>query len=190
MGQSVSGDSQDTIKNYYGIRVIPSRAMNIYGIAIGPVGSEVVCFMPYTKKSHGLNIQIPGQGFNSVFMMKPIQAKALTVDKMDTIQLSALHNGLIVSPLGTFTSKINGVSLSGWMSAGLVLNGFSFNLVYNRYECLNGVSTGMVNHASEMKGVQIGLVNNAAKLRGFQIGLWNTNQKRSLPLLNWCLEKE
>lgn len=41
-----------------------------------------------------------------------------------------------------------------------------------------------------MKGVQIGLVNNAAKLRGFQIGLWNTNQKRSLPLFNWCFEKE
>ncbi|MDR9399089.1 MAG: hypothetical protein RI562_08500 [Salibacter sp.] len=190
MGQSASGDSQDTIKNYYGIRVIPSRAMNIYGIAIGPVGSEVVCFMSYTKKSHGLNIQIPGQGFNSVFMMKPIQAKALTVDKKDTIQIGALHNGLIVSPLGTFTSKINGVSLSGWMSAGLVLNGFSFNLVYNRYEYLNGISIGMVNHAGEMNGAQVGLVNNAAKLRGFQIGLWNTNQKRSLPLFNWCFEKE
>jgi hypothetical protein len=123
-------------------------------------------------------------------MMKPIQAKALTVDKMDTIQVGALHNGLIVSPMGMLTSQVNGVSLSGWMSAGLKLNGFSFNLVYNRYEYLNGVSIGMVNHTGKMNGVQVGLVNNATNLRGIQLGLWNTNQKRSLPIINWCFEKE
>lgn len=41
-------------KNRYGIWLIPSPSKNISGIAIGLVGSETICNLPYTKYSHGL----------------------------------------------------------------------------------------------------------------------------------------
>lgn len=97
----------------------------------------------------------------------------------------AIHNGLIISPLGTFTDQVNGISFSLWMSMGKKINGLSFNLLWNFYEQINGISIGFVNHTAMTKGIQIGLVNKTKKLRGFQFGLWNKNERRSLPIINW-----
>ena len=89
--------SQDTIKlkNRYGIWGIPSWAHNIYGIAIGPFGMESACGVDYTKRSHGINIQIPGQGFIQPAYMK----YPLLETKPDSIEFSikkswkkAIHN--------------------------------------------------------------------------------------------------
>jgi hypothetical protein len=183
-------------RNRYAIALIPSGARNIYGIAIGPVGSEAFCNLAYTKYSHGLNLQIPGQGFFQVFYIKSyFFGKAeQTPDNdslafYDTLPLRAVHNGLIISPFGTFTPKVNGISLSLFMSMGRTVNGISINPLWNLYEKINGFTIGVVNTVSTMKGVQIGIFNKTANLHGVQIGLWNKNQKRSLPILNWNFKR-
>ena len=179
--------------NKYVIGFIPSKANNIFGIAIGPFGSEVICDKPYTKYSHGLNIQIPGQGilqtfyiFNSPF--KQVYKNKIIDDefiKKDTSFKRAIHNGLILSLLGTFTDQVNGVSISGWMSLGKNINGVSINLLWNLYYEINGLSIGIFNSTLVMNGIQIGFINRTVKLKGVQVGLWNRNEKRSLPLINW-----
>lgn len=190
--QSDSLEFDKKAKNRYVIWFIPSAAKNIYGIAIGPVGSEVICDKPYTKFSHGLNIQIPGQGILQTFYINKFKLTGLygkedstSLSIQDTLPKRAIHNGLLISPLGSFTDQVNGISLSLWMSMGKKVNGLSFNLLWNLYKEVNGVTVGLVNHVDTMKGLQIGLVNNTNKLRGFQIGIWNKNEKRSLPIINW-----
>ncbi len=180
-------------KNHYVIWFTPSASANIYGIALGPVGSEAICKRPYTKYSHGLNLQIPGQGFLQTFYIGKLKFRDLEIsdslgsnDSGDSIYYKkAQHNGLLVSVFGTFTDQVNGLSLSLWMSMGKKVNGLSFNLLWSVYEQANGVSIAFVNYTADTKGVQVGLINKTKKLRGFQFGLWNKNEKRSLPILNW-----
>jgi hypothetical protein len=172
--------------------LIPSAATNIYGIAIGPFGSEAVCKRPYTKYSHGLNFQVLGQGFLQTFYINKVKFKDFrktgnndSISTIDTIPKRAIHNGLLISPFGSFTDQVNGISFSMWMSMGRKINGLSFNLLWNLYHKINGVSIGLVNHAFMTKGLQIGIVNKTVKLRGFQFGLWNKNERRSLLIINW-----
>lgn len=179
-------------KDRFGIWLIPSASKNIYGIAIGPVGSEAICNRPYTKYSHGLNLQILGQGFFQTFYINKVKFKDFHANEntdslslQDTLPLRAIHNGLMISPLGTFTNQVNGISFSLWMSMGQKINGLSINLLWNLYEQINGITLGFVNQTAVTNGLQIGLVNKTKKLRGFQFGLWNKNDKRSLPIINW-----
>jgi hypothetical protein len=173
------------------IRLIPSAATNIYGIAIGPVGSEVLCKRYYTKFSHGLNIQIPGQGFLQTFYIGIFyRLNFFDTLYVDTIPSRAIHNGLLISLLGTFTDRVNGISCSFWMSMGKKINGLTANLFWNVYRKVNGVSIGCVNFSKITNGMQIGLYNRSQILNGLQIGLWNRNGKRSLPFINWGFTKK
>ena len=180
--------SQDTLqalkKDRYGIWLIPSWSKNIYGIAIGPVGNEAACGVDYTKYTHGLNIQVPGQGFIQVLYFNYGLPNASEID-VKKIHKKTIHNGLMISVLGTFTDQINGVSISGFMSMGTMINGISINPFWNRYYQVNGITVGLLNTTVETKGIQIGLINITQKMKGLQIGLWNINDKRSLPLINW-----
>ncbi|MBZ0242738.1 MAG: hypothetical protein K8F24_05955 [Bacteroidales bacterium] len=179
--------------NKYVLGFVPSKANNIYGIAIGPLGSEIICNKPYTKYSHGLNLQIPGQGFiqsfyifNSPFKKAykaNLSENALT--HADTALKRVIHNGLLVSLTGTFSDQVNGISISGWMSLGNTINGISINPLWNLYFRINGLSISLFNSTIETKGTQIGLINKTLKLKGIQIGIWNKNEKRSLPFINW-----
>ena len=178
--------------NRYVIWLIPSTANNIYGFAIGPIGSEAICNRPYTKYSYGINLQIIGQGIFQTFYISKFKFKDFkefihkdSTNSNNPAPIRAMHNGLIFSPFGTFTEQINGISFSLWMSMGQKVNGISFNLLWNLYGQVNGISIGLVNHANITKGVQIGLFNNSKILKGFQFGLWNKNEKRSLPIMNW-----
>ncbi|MDZ7740688.1 MAG: hypothetical protein U5Q03_02790 [Bacteroidota bacterium] len=176
-------------KNRYAIWFIPSTANNIYGLAIGPVGSEAICNRPYIKSSHGINIQVIGQGIFQMFYISNLnETDLLSIDssvKKDQVGILAVHNGLLLSAFGTFTSRINGLSISPWMSMGDQVNGISLNLLWNLYREVNGISMGLFNDTGKTRGVQIGLFNKTNRLRGIQIGLWNKNEKRSLPLINW-----
>lgn len=112
---------------------IPSSFHNIYGVSIGPIGSESICNRPYTKFSHGLNVQIPGQGILQVFyLLNNPYKKALTEKeylnemlRVDSTLYKAIHNGIIISILGTFTDKINGISISLFMSMGKDIYGIA-----------------------------------------------------------------
>jgi hypothetical protein len=172
---------------------IPSAANNIYGIALGPFGSESICNLPYTRHSHGINIQIIGQGIFQPFMIGSFKFDDFYVSHNDTnetpaAQIRAIHNGILLSPFGTFTDKVNGISFSLCMSMGKTVNGLSINLLWNAYEKINGFSIGLVNHAAETKGIQIGLVNISRNLKGVQIGVWNKNKNRGFPIINWSVK--
>lgn len=179
--------------NAYGFRIIPSIKKNIYGVAIGLLGSEVVCNNAQISTSHGLNIQIVGNGFILPLNNKSFQYSS-TFDRDSTISLDslnykAIHNGLLVSSFGTFTGKVNGLSISALSSYNLVFNGVSFNLLQTKTYVMNGLSFAIFNQAHLTRGLQLGIINKSKNLRGFQIGIWNVNGKRSLPLINWCFRE-
>ncbi len=201
-------DSLDNVplkksKNFYVFGLIPSRAKNIYGIAIGPVGSEIFCDKPYTQTVDGVGIQIIGQGIFSIFYLcfgghstfttyyksnnRPETELALDslMFGIDTTLKRVLYNGIVLSPFGTYSSQINGVSISAWMSLCNYVNGISLNLLWNSITKVNGLSVGIVNDALILNGAQIGLINRTYNIKGIQIGLWNKNRKRSLPIINW-----
>ncbi len=193
--QNDSLDPEYKTINKYGIAIIPSSANNIYGIALGLIGSDAVCNIYYPMYSHGINLQILGQGIFQILYTKHLDyndlysVDTLKVGAQDSINRNAIHNGVILSLLGTCTNKINGISVSSWMSMGKSVNGISINLLWNYYERINGISVGFVNSSGITNGLQIGIVNKTIKLNGFQIGFWNINEKRTLPLLNWCFKQ-
>ena len=183
------------IQNRYVFGFLPSGANNVYGIAFGLIGSEARCDKPFTKKSHGLNVQILGQGFFTPFYVfnKNLNVYNLTQDTTyfsdsTIVAPKAQHNGIILSGLGTFTEVINGVSISPWMSLNGSVNGLSLNFLVNNIFVLNGVALGLYNETMQTHGVQIGLINRTHQLKGVQFGLWNVNEKRKLPLINWSLK--
>lgn len=185
----------DSNKVKYGLWFTPTYVGKIFGITVGPLGSEVLCDKPYTQKSNGLNIQLLGQGFiqtlyvgNKNYINGVMQIYKDSTRR--TYKKRVLHNGILLSTLGTFTEQINGISISPWMSTALIVNGLSSNLLWNLNTETNGVSLGAVNHSGKMRGAQIGLFNKSNNLRGIQIGLWNINEKRSLPFLNWNFKKK
>lgn len=187
----------DTVKrnNSYGIWLLPSAKDNIYGIAIGLFGSEIICDKKNVKHSHGLNIQLLGQGFFIPINKNAFSYKALfstdssyMVSIMDSSNTKAVHNGILISGFGTMTEISNGLVFSPWFSMGKKVNGLAFNLFANKYTVSNGVSIAFSNESYKTNGVQIGIVNRTRKLKGFQFGLWNVNNKRKLPILNWCFK--
>lgn len=191
ISQTLSDTVQKTLKPYssYGIAWIPAKAPNVYGVAIGLIGSETVCNLDYTRHSHGLNVQLVGQGIFQPFYIKSLKNLYALPDsvqkKLKASFMRSFHNGLVLSTFGTMTHKTNGIAISPWMSFGGKLNGIAFNMLWNLYYDMNGASIGLVNHALNVKGVQIGLLNRTKKLKGIQIGLWNKNEKRSFPFINW-----
>lgn len=77
-------------------------------------------------------------------------------------------NGLNIAPIFTSANKMNGLTIS------------SINVFNN----LNGVSIGLINKSNKMNGIQIGLYNSSNSC-GLQLGFWNTNNKRTMPFINW-----
>lgn len=188
----VSVNDTDSIhkpNNAYVLHFIPSVKDNIYGIAIGPIGSEAICNVIKLRRTHGINIQLIGQGFFMPMNRKEFAFEQLLLP-LDSIFFStentrALHNGLLLSTTGTYTDISNGIVLSAGCSYGRKLNGLAFNLFCNKYYLANGIELGIQNQAHKVNGLQIGLFNRCVELNGLQIGLWNVNEKRKLPLMNW-----
>lgn len=191
--QSVAqqGDSIK-IDNSYGFRIIPSAKNNIYGIAFGVIGSEAICNQTYVKKSHGINIQIIGEGFFILLNPELFKYSRALSDSLSFLvkfpedtNFKAKHNGIIISPLGTYTNVINGISISGCASLGQVINGISLNFITSKYGTAKGIVFALNNQTNKMVGLQLGMFNKTTYLKGIQIGLWNVNSKRKLPIINW-----
>ena len=179
-------------ENSYVFRFLPSTKDNIYGIAFGIVGSETVCNFPNTKNSHGINIQIIGQGLfiplnRNAFGYKTnfMTDSSYMVKNINDVLFKAKHNGLLISGFGTMTDITNGISISFLSSMGYYMNGISINLLSSKYTNVNGLSIAINNEAYKVNGIQIGLINRTNKLKGFQFGIWNVNSKRRLPFINW-----
>jgi hypothetical protein len=180
--------------NAYVLWLLPSAKKNIYGISIGLIGSETICNIKGTKKSHGVNFQLFGQGIFVPFNRKSFSYKntmqndsSFMVRQYNPANFRAQHNGILISGFGTWTEASNGIVISGLSSLGYVMNGIAFNLLSSKYTKMNGISVSINNEAYEVKGMQIGLINRTNKLSGVQFGLWNVSGKRKLPILNWGL---
>lgn len=187
-------DSISTIKrNAFPIWFLPTQRDNVGIIAIGLIGSEAICDNDVHRSSHGLNLQIIGQGFFIPFNFKATGYKVLFHDSTEHYldeewKELIKHNGIVVSTFGTMTHITNGLSISAWFSSGKKMNGIALNLLANKYAIVNGLCIAVSNESYKTNGIQIGLINRTRKLKGFQFGLWNVNQKRKLPLINWCFK--
>jgi hypothetical protein len=181
----ILAQSKELSKNRYVFRLLPSWSKNIYGIALGPIGSDAVCDAKYPMKTHGVNIQLIGQGIIQPFLIKYLDAAYSDKDeKPDSNSRIAIINGISVSGFGTWTYQVNGINLSTFMGAHKKVNGLSFHLLWNYVHQSNGINISLVNQSGKVNGLQIGLINKTQKLNGIQIGLWNKNAKRSFPIIN------
>jgi hypothetical protein len=175
--------------NAYVFHLIPSVKDNIYGISLGPIGSEAICNAIKLRRTHGINIQLIGQGFFIPLNRKEFAFEQilLPLDSLffTTQNARVLHNGLLLSTCGTHTDFSNGIVLSVGCSFGRKVNGLAINLFANKYYVVNGIALGIQNQAHKVNGLQIGLFNRCVELNGLQIGLWNVNEKRKLPIVNW-----
>lgn len=187
--------NQTNKNNAYVFKLIPTVKDNVYGLAIGLVGSETVCNHKNTKRSFGINIQIIGQGLfipmnPKVFNYKNVLKydTSWMVQKTDTITFRSAHSGLLISTFGTMTDVSNGLIFSCLSSVGYKMNGFSFNFLSNKYTEVNGLSFGLNNESYKVRGIQLGVLNRTKHLKGIQIGFWNVNNKRSLPIINWSFK--
>lgn len=181
----------DTLSNRYIIGFLPNKSPNIYGLAFGLIGSEVRCDKLYTKKSHGLNIQLLGQGFFTPFYvfnsnLNWSNYESNIIEYNDSTRVKrVVHNGILLTVFGTFSEDVNGISISPWMSMNHTVNGLNLNLLINSTHTMNGLTVGIYNSTYKTSGVQLGLINETKKLNGLQFGIWNVNEKRKLPLINW-----
>jgi hypothetical protein len=183
-------DSLPDKQKAYGVRFLPSVVPQFYGLALGLVGSDAICNLPYTKTTNGINIQLFGTGFTALLNPIEFSYEAMFNEESGWMQIprampKAVHNGLLISGFGTLTPVTNGVVLSGLSSVGKLMNGLAINGLQNKYTKANGICISLVNQSYEQNGIQIGLINRSTKLKGLQIGLWNINSKRKLPLINF-----
>jgi hypothetical protein len=177
-------------KKAYGVRLLPSVVPQFYGFALGLVGSDAICNLPYTKTTNGINIQLFGTGFTALLNPTEFSYESMFNEKSGWMQNpntipKTVHNGLLISLFGTLTPVSNGIMLGGLSSAGNLMNGLSVNGLHNKYTKANGICIAFINQCYAQNGIQIGLINRSTKLKGLQIGLWNINAKRKLPLLNF-----
>jgi hypothetical protein len=176
----------------YCVGFLPSKKKSINGIAIGLFGSETICSLNGIRTSNGLNWQIIGNGGFLILAKQFWNIKlnfgedsVFTAILNNDENLKTLHNGLIISTLGTNTSISNGIAISSLVSNGLKLNGIGLNVLSNNYMISNGITISIINRSYKTSGIQIGIINKSKYLKGLQLGLWNVNSKRKLPFINW-----
>jgi len=54
-------DSLPDKQKAYGVRLLPSVVPQFYGLALGLVGSDAICNLPYTKTTNGICIALMNQ---------------------------------------------------------------------------------------------------------------------------------
>ncbi len=183
-------DSLPDKQKAYGVRLLPSVVPQFYGLALGLVGSDAICNLPYTKTTNGINIQLFGMGFLALLNPKEFSYEALFNKESGWMLIpnttpKAVHNGLLISGIGTTTAVSNGFVISGLSSMGKLMNGLAITGLQNKYTEANGICIALINQCYAQNGIQIGLINRSTKLKGLQIGLWNINGQRTLPLINF-----
>ncbi len=114
------------------------------------------------------------------------------------INISHASNGVSVNGTYTHVAKLNGLHVSGISNSSKISNGMFLSL-FNDSESLSGFQLGLTNRADIFKGLQVSIVNRSKNSTGVQIGLfnlskvhkglqiafWNSNDKRSMPFINW-----
>lgn len=192
---TLTTDSNEVDKKYIAW-ISPSHATHVYGLMFNYWPRNDGYKYSKYPKINGVELNVMPLGIFLPFILavhslgpethKPPVEKIESIDfksfkKINGIQIGLINmeptiiNGLDINAAGSFESKTNGVTIS---------------VVMNKHYFVNGLTIGTIgNHDTKCNGVQIGLINSCKQLKGFQIGLWNKNQKRSLPIINWCFKK-
>lgn len=161
-----------------------NNTRKINGLNLEPVPLGPVVWMFYDPAKNrkeqpelivnGLNVS--GSGYGSIVNHNGVS--------VSVYNFGNTMNGIIVTGLGTYIDKGNGVMFSGFYNYEKDFKGLTVAPV-NNAELFKGFQAGIYNRAEEMTGIQIGLVNISRKMKGLQLGLWNKNGKRSLPIINF-----
>lgn len=174
-----------------GIGIYLEKETNVNGIKVdipglgmfvpAGVGSD-----PYVLSNDSLSLAIHESKSDSLKAEKKLMTKTNGLYVSGFGDVEEMVNGIAVHPIGGKVEVINGISLFGIIGFISQNNGLTVTAFISSCRHSNGlIISGFFNQAVEMNGVQIGLFNKSIKTKGFQFGLWNTNEKRSLPFVNW-----
>lgn len=201
-------------KDYFPIWTFDQSNIRIHGISIGFLTDNVNQGKTLTNGLRlellGLGFLSPIMPGSTVVnseedydaaLARGINQKVNGINLCTTGTIGNCHiNGLTVGGVGQSMLKVNGVSLSGLMNLVQKQNGLMIAM-FNDAFFMNGAQMGfsnkahfakglqvaaLNNYADDCKGLQVGLINKSIHLKGLQFGLWNVNQKRKLPIVNWC----
>ncbi len=188
---ALTNDSNNIDKKYV-IWYSPSHATHVYGLMVNFFFKEGVWYQNTYPTTYGVELNL-----NPIGIVAPLMILLASTDSAfnspplltDTVNFSSFKqiNGLQIALLNMDVTVINGLNINAFASRETATNGLTFSLLSNKEYFTNGLTLALLgNHNTRCYGVQIGLVNSCRKLRGVQLGLWNKNQKRSLPIINWC----
>ncbi len=160
------------------IWLMPSKAREINGVALGPVMTY-----RYPQRVNGLSAELIGTGFFPLLM-----PKSTMMEKHANDTIYQHINGLGFSGTGTLNNalQVNGMLVNIFIGISGKCHGLQVSSMYHFIGDLRGVAISFFNEVDTAKGLQIGFINKINNSAGtLQIGLWNINHKRQLPLINW-----
>jgi len=180
------------------IWAFPSCGNTIHGIAVGLADIKDSCITNVNGirlEAIGLGLGVGFLGYHpsydvndSILMNQPPTGtiNGINLSLFGTIKFDNL-NGLTIGGFAQALNNVNGVMISLAGNISTEFSGLQLSVMGNDAYSVKGLQLCMVsNSVHDLKGVQIGLINQSQKTKGFQIGLWNINEKRKLPIINWC----
>ena len=194
---SISYKQEKHTDRKYIVWIYPSWATHVYGVMFNFWSPSHINNLKRLPKIYGAEINLNPIGIFTPFVtaIHCIDPETHTppTQSVDSLDLGYFKeiNGLQIGLLNFDPTMINGLDINLTGSFMSVTNGVTISGVLNKHYIINGVTLASIgNHDSKCNGVQIGLINSCKDLKGIQLGLWNKNQKRSLPIINWCFKKE
>jgi hypothetical protein len=209
--------AQSHRKDYFPIWSFDRDSIRIHGVSFGFLTDNVSAGNTLTNGVRvellGLGFLLPiipsspiaqSDGAFAEVMSRPVQQKVngLNLCVTGTVGQCCV-NGLSAGGIGQSLLKSNGVTVCSMINLVQQQNGLMLSM-FNDAFIMRGAQLGLSNksfhgvglqlgalnnYAEDMSGVQIGLFNKSKNLLGLQFGLWNVNQKRKMPLVNWCFRR-
>lgn len=184
---SLLAKAQDK-KTYFPAWTYHQDNVNIVGVS---VGVSLVLHEEHNISTQGLKLTLFGEGLLMFWAPSSPVVKCDSQFNKTIAEQEETVNGISISGTGSYTSSnINGLSIAGFAKYENVLNGVSISPYMNFAQEHNGVQfAAYLNEVYKMRGLQIGGRNKSKNTRGIQIGIWNTNERRSLPFINWNFKR-
>lgn len=180
------------------IWAFPSCGNTIHGIAVGLADIKDSCITNVNGirlEAIGLGLGIGFLGFrpssdinDSIIMNQPATGtiNGINLSLFGTINPDNL-NGLTIGGFAQALNDVNGVMISLAGNISTEFSGLQLSFMGNDAYSVKGVQLCFASNSTNiLNGVQIALFNRSQKTKGIQIGLWNVNEKRKLPIINWC----
>jgi len=188
-------DSTEKVNRKYIAWISPSNATHVYGMMFNLYPRNGMEKFPDYPKIYGAEINMNPLGlfFPLIFAIHSLDPKTHSqpYEELKTVDFNSYKRiyGLQAGLVNMEKSIINGIDINAAGSFDTKTNGLTISAVMNKHYISNGLTVAAIgNHDSKCTGVQIALINTCKDLKGVQIGLWNKNQKRGLPILNWCFK--